>query len=391
MNSWPLIFLLVLGLFGHGILWTALVNRIHGLGIARWIIDILTYSCAVALIAIPAVIFWGASTSGNWSIGGASTIYLAFCALLAIWSAVDRWWLRRADRSQSLLLENHTHLLDLRATHGNRLLATGVVRLLGSLPGNEILRVHVHEKQLTVPNLPVSLDGLRIVHLSDLHVSGRIAQEYYAAVVERVNKWQPDLIAITGDIVEYEQCIDATAETLGKLRATHGVYFVLGNHDRKTDHKRIRNALVAAGLVDVGGTSLQLSLRDQQVLLAGNELPWFPMREEIGDESAALKLLLAHGPDQFGWAQRRGFQLMLAGHNHGGQICIPMLGAIVAPSLSGTRFAGGAFQQSDTLLHVSRGTGSLSPIRWNCPPEIALLTLRSQEAGGRGQGPENSL
>ena len=66
---------------------------------------------------------------------------------------------------------------------------------------------------------------------------------------------------------------------------------------------------------------------------------------------------------------------MLAGHNHGGQVRLPLVGAILAPSLSGTRYACGTFRRGNTVLHVSRGTGSLTPFRWNCPPEIALLVL----------------
>ena len=384
MNGWLEPLLIAVGLVGHVILWTALVNRIHGLGVARWIVDILTYACGVALLAIPAAILWDPVTSGTWNLGIIGSIYFAFCSILAVWSAIDRWWLRRADRARNLLLGNHTQVLDLRATYGKELLSPGVVRLLGGLPGNEILRIHVHEKCLEVPNLPSPLDGLRIVHLSDSHVSGRIAPEYSSAVVDRVNQLQADLIAITGDIVENESCIEVTANLLGKLRAGWGVYFVLGNHDRKTDHGRIRQTLVDAGLTDVGGRSLQLAVRGVPMQIVGNELPWFPMREEVAVEPSAFNLLLAHGPDQFAWAKQHGFQLMLAGHNHGGQICMPMLGAIVAPSLSGTRFAGGTFRQGNTLLHVSRGTGSLSPIRWNCPPEIAVLTLR-----GQGTGSEN--
>ena len=379
MNNWQVWLLLSVGAIGHVILWTALVNRIHGLAIARWIVDALTVVCVFALLAIPAAILWDSRTPAGWRVGNASVAYLALCALLAVWSAIDRWWLRRADRDRSLLLGNHTQVLDLHASHGAKLLAAGLVRLLGSLPGNEVLRVHVHEKQLTLPGLPAALDGLRIAHLSDLHMSRRLAAEYYAAVVERVNDWQPDLIALTGDLVEQAQCIDRAGEILGRLQAASGVYFVLGNHDRKTDHGRIREVLVAAGQIDVGGRSVELVLRGEQVLIAGNELPWFPMLQEIGGESAALRLLLAHGPDQFAWAKQRAFHLMLAGHNHGGQIRFPLLGAVVSPSRSGTRYAGGIFRQGDTLLHVSRGTGSYSPVRWNCPPEIALLTLKTQK------------
>jgi predicted MPP superfamily phosphohydrolase len=87
--------------------------------------------------------------------------------------------------------------------------------------------------------------------------------------------------------------------------------------------------------------------------------------------------LLAHSPDQFGWAQANEVDLMLAGHNHGGQVCLPLLGPIVAPSLHGVRYGSGTFRAGNTVMHVSRGTSSLTPLRWNCPPEIAVLTLRA--------------
>lgn len=369
--------LISFGLIGHVVLWTALVNRIHGLGIARWIVDALTLACGASLVLIPIAIVWCLQTPVGWQLDAASVAYLALCALVAIWSALARWRWRRADGMQRSLQGNHTQLLDLRAMHGDALLAQGIVRWLGSLPGNEVLRVHIHEKELGLPELPPALDGFRIAHVSDLHMSGRFAAEYYAAIVEQVNRWQPELIAITGDIVERDEWIDRAAEILGQLRAVHGVIFILGNHDRKADHLRIRQALVNAGLIDVGGRLAEITLRGEQVQLVGNEMPWFPMHVDIGDNTEALRFLLAHGPDQFTWAQQRGFQLMLAGHNHGGQVCFPLIGAIVAPSVSGTRYASGVFQRGNTLLHVSRGTGSLSPLRWNCPPEIALLKLRT--------------
>lgn len=376
MDSWLTFLLIAAGLAGHVILWTAIVNRVHGLAILRWMIDALTLTSGVALVIIPLAILWTAIRN-HWVLGGPSVAYFGACSLLFGWSVLDHWWVRSADRSESAQLGNHTSVLDLRQSHGNDLLAPGIVRFLGSLPGNEVLRIHVHEKQLAIPNLPQALDGLRIAHLSDLHVSGRIGPEYYAAVVERVNQWHPDIIAITGDIVENEPSIELTARVLSELKAEHGVFFVLGNHDKKTDHERIRKSMVSAGLVDMGGVSQEVPFRGEKILIAGNELPWFPIKQENPAERATFRLLLAHGPDQFKWAKERGFHLMLAGHNHGGQICFPVVGAVVAPSITGTRFAGGLFRQGNTLLHVSRGTGSLSPIRWNCPPEIALLTLRT--------------
>jgi predicted MPP superfamily phosphohydrolase len=379
MDVWAAWLLVTIGFVGHVILWTALVNRIHGLGIARCIVESLTLVCGALAVAIPAAIVWSLWTPAGWQLSILGAVYLALCALLVVWSAFVRWRWQSGSAPQCSLLENHTQVLDLRSTHGENLLAAGVVRLLGSLPGNEVLRIHVQEKELAVPQLPAALDGLRIAHLSDFHMSGRFSAEYYAAIVERVNQSRPDLVAITGDIVERAEWIDRSGIILGRLRAAGGVYFVLGNHDGKTDDARIRQVLVSAGQVDVGGRSMEITLRGEAVLIAGNELPWFPMHEQIGESPAALRLLLAHGPDQFGWAQRHGFQLMLAGHNHGGQICLPLLGAVVSPSITGTRYAGGIFREGNTLLHVSRGAASLSPLRWNCPPELALLTLRTAD------------
>src|SRR5262249_5702051 len=90
-----------------------------------------------------------------------------------------------------------------------------------------------------------------------------------------------------------------------------------------------------------------------------------------------LKILLAHTPDQITWARRLGFDLMLAGHTHGGQIRFPLIGPVVCPSWHGTRYSAGFYDEPPTLLHTSRGTASLMPLRWNCRPEITKLTLRS--------------
>jgi predicted MPP superfamily phosphohydrolase len=86
--------------------------------------------------------------------------------------------------------------------------------------------------------------------------------------------------------------------------------------------------------------------------------------------------LLAHSPDQFQWAQENDIDLMLAGHLHGGQVRLPILGAFLAPSIYGVRYAAGVFTAENTTLHVSRGVSSLMPLRFRCPPEIAILVLR---------------
>jgi len=283
------------------------------------------------------------------------------------------------------VLANHTTGVDLEATARDAGWARGLWRLATSLPGNEVFRLNVCEKTLSIARLPAPLEGLSIAHLTDFHMSGRIAPGYFREIVERTNALAPDLVAITGDLVDVPACIAWIPETLGQLIAPLGVYFVLGNHDREVDLEALRRALAGAGLRDLGGRAQRLEVAGETVLLAGNELPWIhpaatvPPRNDGENESAGLRILLAHSPDQFAWAQRRDFDLMLAGHTHGGQICFPLVGALLAPSLYGTKYAAGVFYKKPTLMHVSRGVSGLTPVRYNCPPEVAVLRL-TQEA-----------
>jgi predicted MPP superfamily phosphohydrolase len=134
-------------------------------------------------------------------------------------------------------------------------------------------------------------------------------------------------------------------------------------------------------LIDLGGHRIELQINGCCVLLAGNELPWFapaadmkncPPREADANE---LRIALSHSPDQFAWARHWEFDLLLAGHTHGGQCRLPIVGPIVAPSRHGVHYASGTFFESPTVMHVSRGISGTTPLRYNCPPELAKLTL----------------
>jgi predicted MPP superfamily phosphohydrolase len=155
-----------------------------------------------------------------------------------------------------------------------------------------------------------------------------------------------------------------------------GVYFILGNHDLLIDAKATRNALVEAGLTYLGGRWLRVDWNGAAVSLGGTEQPWLPAAEPGGPTASdAFRIVLSHSPDQFRWSQRAGANLVLAGHTHGGQIQLPLLGIIMSPSWHGTRYACGVFKHGDTVMHVTRGISGETPIRWRCPPEIALLEL----------------
>ena len=380
--------LLTVAAIGHVILWAAIVNRLHGLGIERRWIDAATAACGLAMATLPlavAALVWQRA-QGRPSFGGdaawmTASSYVILCAGNAVVAGLQRLWLFWHPERQGVLLANHTTRVHVRRSRGGPWTAPGIPTWLARLPGNQVLDLRVHEKRLNIVRWPAGREGLRLAHLSDFHMSGRIARAYYEAVVDEVNRLQPDLVAITGDLVERAACLDWLPDTLGRLRAAAGVYFVRGNHDRRVDEQRLLAAMDELGIVHLGGTTRQLTVHGTPILLAGNERPWFgtppsdlPPRDADG---LPLRILLAHGPDQYTWAREHDFDLMLAGHNHGGQVRLPLVGAILAPSLAGTRYASGAFRRRQTVLHVSRGTASLTPFRWNCPPEIALLVLAS--------------
>lgn len=255
------------------------------------------------------------------------------------------------------------------------------------LPGNESLMCEQVDVGVRLARLPKHLEGMTILLLSDLHFTGKIGLDYYHQVVEHTNKLQPDLIFVTGDILDRSDCIGDAATVLSELRAQHGVFFVLGNHDLRAGPLAVRTALSQAGLTDVGGRVVRLPVDGIAFLIAGNELPWLGPAPDFsaavnGDRHPPLRLLLAHTPDQFSWAVRQGVDLMLAGHTHGGQICLPWLGPIIVPSAGGIRYAHGLHYRRPTAMYVTRGLAGEFPVRYFCPPELTRIILFS---GNRAQ------
>ncbi len=381
--------LLAFGAVGHMVLWVSLVNRVHAFGIERRWIKLITLFCVAAWALVPiAVAATLLNQAGPKSIGArlsaspAAASYLAFCAILCLGSAIQRWlWSRHPERTAALLSNHTTHVrLPERA---EPLTASGVPTWLARLPGNQILKIRTQEKELVIPRLVPAHDGLRIAHLTDLHMCGRVARAFFEHVIEEVNATAPDLIAVTGDLVEGDQFLSWIQSTLGRLRARYGVYYVLGNHDRRASEHALKSALEQAGLIHVGGTWRQITVDEAPLILAGNELPWYEPAADFSDcpghkaSAGPTRILLAHSPDQFLSAQANDVDLMMAGHLHGGQVRLPILGAITSPSHHGVRYVSGVFTAGNTVMHVSRGVGALTPLRIGCPPEVAVLVLRS--------------
>jgi hypothetical protein len=301
---------------GHVVLWVALVNRLHALGIKRLWIDGLTAVCGIAVTVIPlviaAVIYEGRFDPVRIP-GGLTWVvawsYVVAGVVVCVASSARRLYFTRHPERRGALLTNHTSRFRPAEDGVTPLAAPGIARWLTRLPLNQALEIHVHEKELAIPRLMGRRGGLRIAHLSDLHMSGRIAKAYFEQVVEHVNRCQPELVAITGDLVERNACLDWIPDTLGRLHAPAGVYYVLGNHDQHVDERRLHAALADAGLIHVGGRCRQVTVGDIPLILAGNELPWYCPAADFRncpDRDAAsglpLRVVLSHSPDQFSWA-----------------------------------------------------------------------------------------
>ena len=384
-----------LAFIGHVGLWCATFNYLHSTALVRWArksseIFVLLFLIFPVCFASWQAICWLTGASFSLTLIGdhlAGRVYAWITSIVAV-PTILLWCLRKSTSAQPAeVVEFSQQREQVTSAAGQSLLHGKVARLLGLLPINESLILSTD--RLTVKlNAPTSLDGLKIAHLSDFHLTGQVDQQFFERVVEKANAFEPDLVIISGDLVDKRACLSWIEPIFGQLNAKHGCYFVLGNHDARVgDVEELLRYLKDAGLVYVGGRWQTLEINGASIQIAGNELPWFsgaefiPMAADATPEESGtqpdLKILISHSPDQLAWAKPFQFDLMFAGHTHGGQISFPIVGPIIAPSRYGVRYASGTFKINQMLMHVSRGVSAEKPIRWNSVPEIGLFTLQT--------------
>jgi predicted MPP superfamily phosphohydrolase len=241
--------------------------------------------------------------------------------------------------------------------------------------------VDFSERTLRLPRLPVAWDGLTILHLSDLHLCGTPDRAWFRAVMDRCAVWEPDLVAVTGDLADGEEYIRWVVPVLGRLRWKIAAFAILGNHDAWYAPGKVRRRLRRLGMHVLGNDWEQNEVRGEPLVVIGQESPWFrPAPDLSGCPAGPFRLCLSHTPDNIRWARRAGVDLMLAGHVHGGQIRLPLIGSILVPSRYGRRYDCGVFDESPTVMHVSRGLGGDHPLRFRCRPEATRLILRRPPA-----------
>lgn len=388
-NAWWLIVTaVVIGHFGTSI---GVYNRINGFGLPRRVVKGFVALYFLFTITLPplTILFYG-NAIGDLIFGRAYlsdlplslVVYSAICLLSWIFLGIPWLIWRPIFGVEWIRTPRAVEVIDVQKMSGRPLGLTTKCKLESKLPLNQIFDLAIEEVELPVQSLPRALDGYRIAQLSDIHLTGHVHPDFSRYAVERATSWQPDLMALTGDIIDSQPCIDWLPEIFATAQAADGCYYVLGNHDtRIVDSSQTRGAMDRAGWTDMGSRTLKRKLASVPSLLIGNEYPWFgrPKIDSRGEES--FRLLLSHSPDQIGWARKHNIHLMLAGHTHGGQGRLPLIGPILGPSFHGSRFASGDFYKPPTTMHVSRGLSGSHLIRIHCRPELSLITLRSDPAG----------
>jgi hypothetical protein len=254
------------------------------------------------------------------------------------------------------------------------------------LSGGRLLRrhlaqeVHIREIELRSETWPRAFDGLRIAHVSDLHVGDLLPVERAVRIVEQVRELEPDLVACTGDVVDLDNHL--APPVLAALRAIDaplGNMMVLGNHDYLDDGETLAAMAREAGLTVLRDEAVEIIRGGGRLVVGG--VDWGRTVRECTQHvervvPGGLDVLLTHNPKSFLAAARHGVPVTLAGHTHGGQIARKN-----SPSHNLAIHHGhnrGHYQRQQSHLFVTTGVGAWFPLRVNCPPEIALVTMRAE-------------
>lgn len=244
---------------------------------------------------------------------------------------------------------------------------------------------YVREVDMPLPNLAPGLDGLRILQLSDIHMGAFLSERELAKVVDASMEHRAHLAVITGDLISMRgDPLDACIRQLARVKADAGVFGCMGNHERYALAENycqqaaarvgIRFLRKEARVLRFGGDTLNLAGVDHQSHHGGHE---YLVGTANLKTAEGFNLLLSHNPDVLPVAARQGWDLMLSGHTHGGQINIEILDQAITPARFITPYIYGTYRERNTAAYVTRGIGSIGiPARLGAPPEIAIIRLR---------------
>ena len=228
--------------------------------------------------------------------------------------------------------------------------------------------------------LPKKLDGFKIIHLSDIHHSPFTGFDHIARTVKIANRLKPDMFVLTGDYVSHEpEYIRPVADLMGGLQAEFGTHACLGNHDHWTDPELVTQSFRETGINMMINEGFRFEARGGSFWLAGVDDHMVGKTDLAaalkGSYPDEMKLLLAHNPIIFRRSVRYGVDLTLSGHTHGGQVRVREKQKRL---IRRRKLSNGLHQRYDSQIYRTRGIGTVVlPVRYQCPPEITMLELRS--------------
>jgi hypothetical protein len=238
----------------------------------------------------------------------------------------------------------------------------------------------IERVEIKLAKLPRKMDGLRIIHLSDIHHSPFTSLEHIRRAVKVCNRLEPDIVALTGDYVSHDrEFIAPVADALGRLRSEFGTYACLGNHDHWTDGDEVANHFRESGIKVLINEGMRLAARNASFWICGVDdymVGKTDLRAALhGSYPDEMTLLLAHNPVLVRQAARAGVDLVLSGHTHGGQVKFRDDEKRILPK---RRLTAGLHRRKMTQIYITRGIGTVVvPLRYQCPPEISVLELKA--------------
>jgi predicted MPP superfamily phosphohydrolase len=246
----------------------------------------------------------------------------------------------------------------------------------------ERTNIRLREQKIMIPGLPEDLDGLRIVQLTDIHLSPFLSEKELGRCVGMANETNAHLALVTGDMISVNRDpLDACLKHLSGLHSEAGIFGCLGNHeiyagceDYATEHGArlgIRYLRMESAKLKFGGTVMNLAGVDYQRFRA----PYLVGAEKLV-QPGVFNVLMSHNPDVFPDAARQGYDLTIAGHTHGGQVRVEILRQDMNIARFFTPYVDGLYQERGKTIFVGRGIGTIGlPARLGAPPEVALLRL----------------
>jgi uncharacterized protein len=240
----------------------------------------------------------------------------------------------------------------------------------------------VSEVPVPVPNLPKDLDGLRIVQITDIHLSQFLSEREFATAIDMANETRAHLALVTGDLITRPgDPLDACLRQLSRLRAEAGVLGCLGNHEIYAGAENyVTEQGRRMGIEFLRHQAKQLRFGNATINFAGVDYQRMHSHYLKGTEQlivpGALNIMLSHNPDVFPVAAAQGYHLTIAGHTHGGQLDVEILHQHVDVARYFTPFVQGLYRRENSSVYVSNGLGTIGvPVRLGAPPEVSVLRL----------------